>query len=135
MLFLLPLGFFLGFPFPLSVRLMKQFHLQDYIHWMYGLNGIASVVGSAAAMIIGIEWGFSYALYLGTLLYGLIALDALLLPRYGNRYGLISRIVETSDQNVIQSFLFVPETTNSPEILGTPVGNSNNDDKNKGDTT
>jgi spermidine synthase len=74
MLFLLPLGFFLGFPFPLSIRLMKEYDLQDYIHWMWGVNGIASVVGSALTMIIGILIGFYTALYFGAVLYGIIAL-------------------------------------------------------------
>jgi spermidine synthase len=80
MLFLLPLGFFLGFPFPLSIRLMKEHNLEDYIHWMWGVNGIASVVGSALTMIIGILIGFYGALYLGAILYGIIALLVIFLP-------------------------------------------------------
>lgn len=73
-LFLLPLGFFLGFPFPLSIRLMKELNLDSYVDWMWGVNGIASVAGSALTMIIGIQSGFSLALYLGIALYGVVAL-------------------------------------------------------------
>ncbi|MFQ6676324.1 MAG: hypothetical protein ACE5LH_08295, partial [Fidelibacterota bacterium] len=63
-LFLLPLGFVMGFPFPLSLRLMKQYGLENFIHVMWGVNGVASVLGSALAMILGVAGGFSYALYL-----------------------------------------------------------------------
>ncbi|GMQ82622.1 MAG: hypothetical protein BMS9Abin05_2077 [Rhodothermia bacterium] len=80
-LFLLPLGFFLGFPFPLSIRLMKDHGLERFVDRMWGLNGIASVAGSALAMIIGIMSGFSTALYLGAVLYGTIALLAFFLSR------------------------------------------------------
>ncbi len=68
-LLLLPIGFVLGFPFPLSIRLMKRYGLEGRIHLMWGINGIASVLGSALAMIIGILIGFSYAIYLGAILY------------------------------------------------------------------
>ena len=81
-LFLLPLGFFLGFPFPLSIRLMKTLNLEHYVDWMWGVNGIASVVGSALTMIIGILSGFSSALYLGMIFYGAAGLLAILLPRF-----------------------------------------------------
>lgn len=77
---LLPLGFFLGFPFPLTIRLMKEHTLDTYVDWMWGVNGIASVVGSALTMIIGILSGFTAALYLGVALYGAVALLVIILP-------------------------------------------------------
>lgn len=82
-LFLLPLGFFLGFPFPLSIRLMKELNLDSYVDWMWGVNGIASVAGSALTMIVGILSGFSFALYLGIALYGVVALLTIILSRQG----------------------------------------------------
>jgi hypothetical protein len=51
------------------------------VHRMWGVNGIASVLGSALSMIVGISIGFSFALYLGALLYAGVALQALLLSR------------------------------------------------------
>ncbi|MFQ5674522.1 MAG: hypothetical protein ACE5G1_01385 [bacterium] len=72
-LILIPLGFAMGFPFPLSIRLMKNSGVGDSIHWMWGLNGVASVLGSALTMIIGMKMGFSYALYLGAAGYLLLA--------------------------------------------------------------
>ncbi|MFV1980149.1 MAG: hypothetical protein ACC655_03275, partial [Rhodothermia bacterium] len=80
-LFLFPLGLFLGVPFPLAIRLMKEEHLDPFVDSMWGVNGIASVVGSALAMIVGIMLGFSYALYIGALLYGVVSLLGVLLTR------------------------------------------------------
>jgi len=59
------LGYFMGFPFPLAIRLMNQEKLGQYTSVMWGANGLASVAGSIMAMIIGIEWGFTNALYIG----------------------------------------------------------------------
>ncbi len=81
-LLLLPIGFVLGFPFPLSIRLMKRYGLEGRIHLMWGINGIASVLGSALAMIIGILIGFSYAIYLGAILYVGVAAFSVLLHRF-----------------------------------------------------
>ncbi len=78
---LIPLGFVLGFPFPLSIRLMKDYFVQEYIGWMWGVNGLASVVGSALTMIIGILFGFSYALLLGVICYLAIACLAIYLGK------------------------------------------------------
>jgi len=79
--FLFPLGFLAGYPFPLSIRLMKQQKLEKYIGWMWGVNGIASVTGSVLAMIIGIKVGFTYALLSGALLYAVVAALSLSLRR------------------------------------------------------
>ena len=73
-LMLFPLGFFMGVPFPSAVRLMGKKDLSDYIPFMWGLNGITSVTGSALAMTIGMTAGFSSAVINGIILYLLIAL-------------------------------------------------------------
>ncbi|NOY78300.1 MAG: hypothetical protein GXO76_10585 [Calditrichaeota bacterium] len=79
---LFPLGFLLGYPFPLSIRLMKQYHLEKYVGWMWGVNGIASVTGSILAMIIGIRAGFTYALLTGAFLYtGIAAFSFILIQK------------------------------------------------------
>lgn len=61
---------------------MKELDLDNYVDWMWGVNGIASVAGSALAMIIGILSGFSTALYLGGILYTVIAVLAILISRF-----------------------------------------------------
>ncbi len=73
-LFLVPVGFFLGFPFPLSIRLMSKADLAPFVDLLWGINGIASVIGSSLAMIIGITFNFTGALFLGGILYLSIAL-------------------------------------------------------------
>lgn len=74
-------GFFLGFPFPLLVRKMKREGLESFTYSMWGMNSIASVAGSAIAMIIGIKWGFSTAILASGWLYALVALLLILEPR------------------------------------------------------
>ena len=66
---LFPLGFFLGMPFPLGMKLLDEFSLQQYVPRMWGVNGIGSVLGSTLAIALAISYGFSYAMILGVLLY------------------------------------------------------------------
>lgn len=58
---LMPLGFFVGFPFPLGIRLLKETRMEKHIPWMWGMNGVSSVVGSATAIVLAISWGFTAA--------------------------------------------------------------------------
>jgi hypothetical protein len=80
MALLIPLGFLMGFPFPLAIRLTDRHGLGNQISVMWGVNGIASVLGSALSMIVGISAGFSWALALGAVLYVLAAIVFLALP-------------------------------------------------------
>lgn len=68
-LMLLPLGMAMGMPFPLALRLMKESGFGESVHFMWGVNGVASVLGSALTMIVGMLVGFSWALWLGALFY------------------------------------------------------------------
>ncbi|KAA3616817.1 MAG: hypothetical protein D8M58_17595 [Calditrichaeota bacterium] len=86
---LFPLGIFLGFPFPLSIRLMKKYQLENYINIMWGVNGIASVTGSVLAVIVGILAGFSTAVNLGALAYLFVALMVFLLLKTTKNQELI----------------------------------------------
>ncbi len=73
-LLLTPLGFFLGMPFPLGMKLLAEFGLEQYVPRMWGVNGIGSVLGSSLAIILAISFGFSYSLIFGAILYFLIAI-------------------------------------------------------------
>ncbi|NLH49575.1 MAG: hypothetical protein GX444_13390 [Myxococcales bacterium] len=67
-LFLLPLGLLMGMPFPLGIRLVGY----DYprgVTWMFAVNSAASVLGSVAAMLLAVNFGFSSAIILGLALY------------------------------------------------------------------
>jgi len=59
---LTPLGFLMGFPFPLGIRLLKEMKIENHIPWMWGVNGVGSVLGSAIAMVIAISLGLTEAL-------------------------------------------------------------------------
>ncbi len=70
---LLPLGFFLGIPFPSGVRMMERISSRD-IPWMWGVNGVTSVVGSVLAAVGAKLWGFNRVLLLGSCVYLGVAL-------------------------------------------------------------
>lgn len=68
-LLLMPLGFFLGMPFPLGLKLLDELGLGRYVPRMWGVNGIGSMLGSTLAIALAISYGFSYAMILGAILY------------------------------------------------------------------
>jgi len=55
-LVLVPLGFFMGMPFPTGLRLV------DTVEWAWALNAAASVLGSVMAMVIAIHFGLTVTL-------------------------------------------------------------------------
>lgn len=59
---LTPLGFLMGFPFPSGLRLLREIKMENHIPWMWGINGISSVLGSAMAVVIAISLGLTEAL-------------------------------------------------------------------------
>lgn len=69
MLLILPLGAIMGCPFPIAMRYLGLHKFEGFTSLMWGVNGIASVLGSALAMIVGISWGFTAALLTGAVVY------------------------------------------------------------------
>ena len=69
---LLPFGFLLGIPFPTGIQILKQNNLVKYIPWMYGVNGIMSVLGSVIAVILSMIWGFTASFFVGLSMYLII---------------------------------------------------------------
>jgi len=51
-------AFFMGFPFPAAIRQLANAHA-DWIPWAYGANAFASVIATALAMLLALDWGFS----------------------------------------------------------------------------
>jgi hypothetical protein len=62
---LIPLGIVMGFPFPLAIQSLKEHRIEHYIPWMWGINGISSVLGSTATVIVAIYFGFTQVLVVG----------------------------------------------------------------------
>ena len=71
---LLPPGFFMGFFFPSGIKLLKHAGMEEFVPWMWGLNGVASVAGSAATIVIAINFGFTEALLAGAAAYFIVFL-------------------------------------------------------------
>jgi hypothetical protein len=67
-LFIAPLGLFMGVPFPLAIRLLG---LQgpSFIPWAWCANGCASVLGAILPVIIALALGFQTVFFLAALLY------------------------------------------------------------------
>ena len=59
---LVPLGFLMGLPFPLGIRSLKERNMQNDIPWMWGINGLSSVLGSVVTIVVAISFGFTEAL-------------------------------------------------------------------------
>jgi hypothetical protein len=66
---LIPLGFLMGFPFPLGIRMLKEMKVEKYIPWMWGINGVGSVLGSVMTIAVAISLGFTQALLTGAVCY------------------------------------------------------------------
>ncbi|MBI3947738.1 MAG: hypothetical protein HY321_17595 [Armatimonadetes bacterium] len=76
LLLCLPLGFALGVPFPSGIRWAERDDVAQ-VPWLWGMNGLASVLGSALAMVLAWRTGFSAALLAGAAAYTLAAALAL----------------------------------------------------------
>jgi hypothetical protein len=61
---LLPLGFVLGTPFPAGMRLFAQRRAES-VPLVWGLNGVASVVGSLCAALGAKAFGFTQTMAYG----------------------------------------------------------------------
>jgi hypothetical protein len=61
---LLPLGFFMGMPFPKGTLLVGEL-----IDWGFAVNGAASVLGSTLVILISFSFGFTVALAVSGILY------------------------------------------------------------------
>ena len=71
---LAPLGFLMGMPFSLGMRLINtsgasEAERKKLIAWAWGMNGYATVIGSAATVFLALVAGFQAVLLLAVLVY------------------------------------------------------------------
>ena len=71
---LVPLGFFMGMPFPYALEKCKNSSLSISLPAVWAVNGLASVMGSMLAVYISIYTGYSAVLWMGGALYGVLFL-------------------------------------------------------------
>lgn len=62
-LFIAPLAFLMGFPFPLGLQLVAK-NDRKGVPWAWGINGSVSVVSTVLATLIAIEIGFIWVIIL-----------------------------------------------------------------------
>jgi spermidine synthase len=65
---LAPIGFFMGMPFPLGMRLAFG-RSEGLTAWLWGVNGATSVLASVFAVVIALAVGISAAFWTGVLFY------------------------------------------------------------------
>ena len=82
-LYLFPIGFFMGMAFPLGVLCVEQ-RSRGAVAWAWGMNGLFTVIGGLASVLLSIYLGFTVTELVALGIYG-IALLALsrLVPSEG----------------------------------------------------
>jgi hypothetical protein len=63
-----PLGFFLGMPFPLGILVVER-HPRGAVAWAWGLNGLFTVIGSLASVLLGMAIGFQATILVANAIY------------------------------------------------------------------
>jgi spermidine synthase len=64
-------GIFMGLAFPAGMRLARGI-LDEETPWLWGINGVGSVLAGSVALMISLEYGISRALAAGAVLYLLL---------------------------------------------------------------
>jgi hypothetical protein len=82
-LFIFPLGFLMGFPFPTGIRLLG-FKDEKLIPWAWAVNSFSSVVNSVMALMIAFWGGYNFVLGLASLGY-LLAIPFLHFSDHGDK--------------------------------------------------
>ena len=67
---LAPLSFFMGMPFPIGLQIVSE-RQSNYIPWVWGINGIASVIAPILGSLSSIFLGFRIVMLISIFLYGL----------------------------------------------------------------
>ncbi|MCS7254353.1 MAG: hypothetical protein NZ781_10090 [Armatimonadetes bacterium] len=76
----------MGMPFPCGLRLLSLLR-KELVPYSWGVNGVMSVVGSLATVMLGKLCGFSKAMFVGGLAYILAGVLVLLFVRIGVAYS------------------------------------------------
>ena len=86
LLFLMPLGFFMGLPFPFGMSLTSTLY-KEHTPWFWAVNGAASVMSSVLSICISITWGFTATLTVGLIFYLAAFVTLLALSSMRSRAG------------------------------------------------
>ncbi|WP_417910218.1 hypothetical protein [Candidatus Electronema sp. PJ] len=72
-LMILPVGFFMGMCFPLGILSISR-QPEGAVAWAWGMNGLFTVIGGIASVLISIYLGFNLTLLFAVLIYALALL-------------------------------------------------------------
>ncbi len=72
MTMIMPLGFFLGMPFPMGIRALES-QGREAVAWAWGLNGLATVAGGVFSAVLSLSFGFNLTIAFALILYLLAA--------------------------------------------------------------
>lgn len=67
-LLIAPVGIALGMPFPTGLRIVSR-NAAPLVPWAWGVNSFFTVIGSVAAVIVGMAFGFTVVLALAGVCY------------------------------------------------------------------
>lgn len=70
---LAPLALFMGMPFPIGLQLVSD-RQSSYIPWVWGVNGVASVIAPILGSLLSVCLGFRIVMLLSVVLYALAGL-------------------------------------------------------------
>ena len=65
---IVPLGFFMGIPFPLGIQLLGRKH-GEFIPWAWAINACISVIAPILAIMLALRTGFQAVIWMGALAY------------------------------------------------------------------
>jgi hypothetical protein len=65
---IIPLGFFMGIPFPLGIQLLGKNH-GELIPWAWAINACISVIAPILAIMLALVTGFQTVIWMGALAY------------------------------------------------------------------
>jgi len=66
---LAPLALFMGMPFPIGLQIVSD-KVSSYIPWVWGINGVASVIAPVLGSLLSVCLGFRIVIGISLLLYG-----------------------------------------------------------------
>ncbi len=67
---IVPLGFFMGMPFPLGILALEH-RARGAIAWAWGMNGVFTVVGGLLSVLMSLAYGFSATIAFALVLYAI----------------------------------------------------------------
>lgn len=80
-LYLLPLSFFLGMPFPITIRWSRKLFAEE-MAWFWGMNAMAGVLGSILSVVLAMVWGFTATFIGAAFVYLAVAITVRLSVKY-----------------------------------------------------